>query len=102
MRHVAPPVRIMALASEKQPGRARGDLYRSFALMMAAVATLATVVAYLVLHRGAALTPSNVGAARWLIALLGVSTALLAFLSARLFLKRSAELPARRLRIDHR
>jgi len=102
MRHVAPPVRIMALASEKQPGRARGDLYRSFGLTMVAVATLATVVAFLVLHRGAALTPSNVVAARWLLASLGVLTALLAFVSVRLFLKRSAELPARRLRIDQR
>jgi hypothetical protein len=102
MRHVAPPVRIMALASEKQPGRAKGDLYRSFGLMMAAVATLVTVVAFLVVRRGAALTPSNVVAARWLIGLLGCSTAVLAFVSARLFLKRSAELPARRLRIDQR
>jgi hypothetical protein len=102
MRHVAPPVRIMALASEKQPGRAKADLYRSFALMMVAVATLATVVAFLLLHRGSALTPSNVVAARWLLGSLGVLTALLAFLSARLFLRRSAELPARRLRIDQR
>jgi hypothetical protein len=102
MRHVAPPVRIMALASEKQPGRAKADLYRSFALMMIAVATLATVVAFLLMHRGSALTPSNVVAARWLLGSLGVLTALLAFLSARLFLRRSAELPARRLRIDQR
>src|SRR5262245_37567376 len=101
MRHVATPVRIMALASEKQPSRARADLYRSFALTMAAVAMLAAVVAFLVVYRGAALTPSNVVAARWLLGSLGVLTAVLAFVSVRLFLKRSAELPARRLRIDH-
>jgi len=40
MRHSAPPVRIMALASANEPRRARGELYRSFALLMAAVATL--------------------------------------------------------------
>jgi hypothetical protein len=100
MRHIAPPVRIMALASEKQPDRARADLYRSFALLMAALATLVTVVGFLVFYRGAAPTVSNLVAARWLLAALGVLTAALAFLCARLFLKRSAELPARRLRID--
>src|SRR5205085_6452298 len=73
-----------------------------FALLMAAVATLVTVVAFLVLHPGAALSRSNVVAGRWLIATLGLLTAVLAFLCARLFLKRSAELPARRLRIDQR
>jgi hypothetical protein len=66
------------------------------------VATLAIVVGFLVLHPGAALTPSNVVAARWLLGSLGALTAVLAFFSVRLFLKRSAELPARRLRIDQR
>jgi len=98
----ASPVRIMALASAKDSGRATGDLYRSFALLMAGVAILVIVVAFLVAHPGAALSSSNVVAARWLLASLGVLTAVLAFFSAKLFLLRSAELPARRLRIDAR
>jgi hypothetical protein len=69
---------------------------------MAAVAMLATVVGVLVLHRGAALSASNVVAARWLLTALGVVTAALSFVCGRLFLQRSAELPARRLRIDSR
>src|SRR6266516_1481285 len=101
MRH-ASPVRIMALASAKEPGRARGDLYRRFALLTAGVAILVIVVAFLVVHPGAALSSSNVVAARWLLASLGILTAVLAFFSAKLFLRRSAELPARRLRIDDR
>jgi hypothetical protein len=100
MRH-ASPVRIMALASAKEPGRARGDLHRRLAFLMAGVAILVIVVGFLVVHPVAALSSSNVVAARWLLASLGVLTAVLAFFSAKLFLRRSAELPARRLRIDH-
>jgi hypothetical protein len=101
MQHGALPVRIMGLSTAREPGRARGDLYRCFALLMVAVATLVGVVAFLVLHPGgAALSSSNIVAARWLLAALGALTAVLAFLSGRLFLRRSNELPARRLRID--
>src|SRR5882757_8585927 len=100
MRHSAPPVRIMALASANEPRRARGELYRSFALLMAGVATLVILVAFLVLHPGVAVSSSNVVAGRWLLTALGALTAVLAFVAARLFLRLSAELPARRLRID--
>src|SRR5207244_862118 len=102
MRQVAPPVRIMALAAAREPARARSDLYRSFALLMAAVAMLVIVVAFLVLRTGAAPSASNVAAARWLVGALGFLIAVLSFVSGRLFLRRSAELPARRIRIDER
>jgi hypothetical protein len=100
MRHAAPPVRIMALASANEPDRARGDLYRAFALLMAAVATPVALVAFLVLHPGAAVSSSNVAAGRWLLLTLGALTAVLAFIATRFFLQKSAELPAKRLRID--
>src|SRR5258707_10856046 len=101
MRHSAPPVRIMALASANEPRRARGELYRSFALLMAAVATLVALVAFLVLHPRGAVTASNVVAGRWLLIALGALTALLAFVAARPFLQLSVSLPARRFRIGH-
>jgi len=96
------PVRIMALASARESMRARADLYRCFVLLLAAVATLVMVIVFRVVNPIALRGSPSVVAARWVLGSLGAVTAILAYLSARLFFRRSSALPARRLRIDPR
>jgi hypothetical protein len=93
-------MRMVALASTREPYRAKSDLKYCFALLIGAITLLALIVAFLVMSPAAALSASNFGAARWLLAALGLLTGVLAFFSARLFLRRSSELPLRRLSID--
>jgi hypothetical protein len=61
---------------------------------------LGVIVAALVARPGTALSVSNVVAARWLLAGLGLVAGLLAFLTTRLFVQRSDQLAARRLTVD--
>ena len=86
------PTRVVALLSPQEPSRARADLKHCFALLAGALLLLVAIVAFLVVRPGTALTASNQLAARWLLALLGVVAGVLAFVTARLFLRRSSEL----------
>ena len=93
----AHPTRVVALVSPQGPSRAGSDLKQCFALLLGSMSVLAAIVAFLVVSPGAAISASNLAAARWLLALLGVVTGALAFSTARLFLRRSTDLSPRRL-----
>jgi len=92
--------RIIALASAREPLRSKTELYSCLALLFGAIATLTAVVTYLAMAPGAPVAPSNLTGARSLLASLGLVTGVLAFFSARLFVRRVAKRPLRRLRID--
>ncbi len=92
--------RIIALASARAPLRSKTELYSCLALLFGAVATLTAVITYLAMAPGAPVAPSNLTGARSLLASLGLTTGVLAFFSARLFLRRRAKRPLRRLRVD--
>ena len=61
----APPTRVVALVSPREPSQARSDIKQCFALLVGSLALLAAIVAFLVARPGASLTASNVAAARW-------------------------------------
>jgi len=92
--------RIIALASAREPSHSKTELYSCLALLFGAIATLTAVVTYLAMAPGAPVAPSNLTGARSLLASLGLVTSVLAFFSAKLFVRRLAKRPLRRLRID--
>jgi hypothetical protein len=92
--------RIIALATAREPFRSKTELYSCLALLFGAIATLTAVVTYLAMAPGAPVAPSNLTGARSLLASLGLATGVLAFFSARLFVRRLATRTLRRLRID--
>jgi hypothetical protein len=67
---------------------------------MAAMVVLGVVVTFLVARPGAALTASNQAAARWLLVVSGLVAGALAFVTGRLFVRRSSELTWPRLTVD--
>ena len=91
--------RIIALASAREPSFSKTELYSCLALLFGAIATLTAVVTYLAIAPSAPVT-SNLTSARSLLASLGLVTAVLAFFSARLFVRRLTKVPLRRLRVD--
>jgi hypothetical protein len=92
--------RIIALASAREPAHSKTELYSCLALLFGAIATLTAVVTYLVIAPGEPVAPSNLTSARTLMASLGIVTGVLAFFSAKLFVRRLAKVPLRRLRVD--
>jgi hypothetical protein len=69
---------------------------------MGAMFLLGATVTFLVARPGSALTASNHAAARWLLLLSGMVAGVLAFVTARLFLRRSSELTWPRLTLDRK
>jgi len=96
----AHPTRVVALVSPQGHPRASSDLKQCFALLVGSMSVLGAIVAFLVVSPGVAISASNLAAARWLLALLGVVTGALAFATARLFRRRSTDLAPRRLTLD--
>jgi len=92
--------RIIALASAREPSRSKAELYSFLALLFGAIATLTAVITYLAMAPRAPVAPSNLTSARSLLAALGLVTGVLAFFSARLFVRRRASRLLRRLRVD--
>ena len=92
--------RIIALAGLREPSRSKTELYSCLALLFGAIATLTAVVTYLVMAPRGPVPSSNLTGARWLLTILGLVTGVLAFFSARLFWRRRANVPLRRLRVD--
>jgi hypothetical protein len=92
--------RIIALVTSREPSRSKTELYSCLALLFGAIATLTAVVTYLAMAPRPAVSPSNLTGARSLLASLGLVTSVLAFFSARLFVRRNAQRALRRLRVD--
>jgi hypothetical protein len=92
--------RIMALASAREPSWSKTELYSCLALLFGAIATLTAIVTYWAMAPSAPDAAANLVGARSLLASLGLVTGVLAFFSARLFVRRMAKRPLRRLRID--
>ncbi len=92
------PVRMVALA-RREPSRVKSDRRLCVALLLAAAVTLVTIVALFIVNP-ALLHSSNLAGARWLLGSLGFVMGVMAFFSGRLFRRRPAEPPTRRLSID--
>jgi hypothetical protein len=90
----------MALGSARELGRASNDLRWCLVLLVGAVAVLFFVLGVLAMHRPLAPGSSQTRAARWLLSAIASAAAALVFVSGRFFLRRSAQLPRRRLIID--
>jgi hypothetical protein len=93
---------VVALVSPQRPPGARADLKRSFALLVSALVLLGAIVTFLVARSGSALTASNQSAARYLVVFAGLVTGVLAYLTARRFLRRSHQLSWPRLTLDRK
>ncbi|MET0593668.1 MAG: hypothetical protein ABW133_13275 [Polyangiaceae bacterium] len=92
--------RIIALATAREPSWSKTELYSCLALLFGAIATLTAIITYLAMAPSVPIAAANLTGARSLLASLGLVTSVLAFFSARLFVRRRVKRPLRRLRID--
>jgi hypothetical protein len=90
----------MALGNARELGRASKDLRWCLVLLVGAVAALLFVLGVLAMHRPLVQGNAQLRAARWLLGAIASAAAALAFVSGRFFLRRSSQLPRRRLIID--
>jgi hypothetical protein len=94
--------RFIALATAREPAWSKTELYSCLALLFGAIATLTAIITYFAMTPTTPIETANLTGARSLLASLGLVTSVLAFFSARLFLRRQVKAPLRRLRIDGR
>lgn len=92
--------RIIALATAREPSWSKTELYSCLALLFGAIATLTAIITYLAMAPSVPAAAANLTGARSLLGSLGLVTSVLAFFSARLFMRRRVKRPLRRLRID--